>query len=190
MSEPDGQSNQSPRRMTPLDRARWLIVAALAGLLVTASGLVVVVAINNRGRLPVLSPEDFEKAQSRWAAKPLSNYDAEVRVVARSHEVYKVQVRDGVVLTAERDGVPIRQARSQETWSIPGMFDTISSDIDNLRIVESGKADANTPQLALRGLFDAEHGHPIRYLRTEKKKWSPNYEVSWEVTIHVIGDAE
>lgn len=177
------ESTPRDRGMSPLARARWLIATGLVGAALTAGGLLLFVVINNRGRLPVMSPQDFFSAQARWNANPLLDYDAHIVVLARSHEVYEVRVRGGQVVTATRNGVPIRQARSRATWSVPGMFGTISSDVEHLEQVARGEAEASTPQVQLRGVFDDQHGFPIRYHRTEQRKWSPNYEVSWEVHV-------
>lgn len=63
------------------------------------------------------------------------------------------------------------------------MFGTIASDVEHLEQVARGEAEASTPQLLLRAVFDDDHGFPIRYHRTEQRKWGPNYEVSWDVQV-------
>lgn len=176
-------SPKTQRGMSPLTWTRWVLATVFVAALLTAATLLLFVVINNFGRLPVLAPRDFATAQSRWQTNPLSDYDAKVVVSARSYETYEVRVRGGNVVSATRNGVPIRQARSQATWSVPGMFGTISSDVEHLEQVARGDADASTPQLQLRGVFDQDHGYPIRYHRTEQRKWGPNYEVSWEVQV-------
>ena len=63
------------------------------------------------------------------------------------------------------------------------MFGTIAADVTNVEKVQQGQADRNTPQVDLRGTFDRRYGFPLQYQRIEKRKFSSNYEVTWEVTL-------
>jgi hypothetical protein len=110
-----------------------------------------------------------------------------VAVAGRQAARYYVEVRAGEVRVATRDGQPLRQERTRGTWSVPGMFGTIQTDIANLEKQQAGTADPTTPQLLLRGVFDPQLGYPVRYLRTELRKWGNNLEVSWEANLEVVG---
>lgn len=147
-------------------------------------GLVIVVAIlavRNRQALPVLTAETFDAARARWDDSGPRNYVVEVAVTGRQSATYRVEVRDGAAVAATRNGEPLRQRRTMDTWSVAGMFSTIHSDVINLERVRTGTADAQTPQVRLRCLFHEQFGYPQRYHRTEFRKFGPNEELMWEV---------
>jgi hypothetical protein len=104
-----------------------------------------------------------------------------VVVTGRQPAVYFAAVRDGNVEVATRDGEVLSRRRTVDTWSVPGMFETIHSDVINVERHRDGKADRNTQQLLIRGVLDETHGAPLRYHRTELRQWGPNVEVMWEV---------
>ena len=171
------------RSSVQLQRIGALLAAGLLGGFVGLAILLVGIGSRNRGELPRMEPEDFYAAERRWRENELQNYDVRVAVTGRQAAEYTVQVRDGEVMAATRNGYPLRQRRTMGTWSVPGMFGTICSDVSNLEKHRAGEADATTPQVLLRGTFHEQFGYPIRYLRTELRKWQNNSEVSWEVTL-------
>jgi hypothetical protein len=93
-----------------------------------------------------------------------------------------VSVRDGQVTAATRDGSPLTQRRTQDTWSVPGMFDTMRVDLENIEKRTQGKADTSTPHVRARVEFDTRLGYPKRFVRIEETKRDGNFEVYWEVT--------
>ena len=111
------------------------------------------------------------------AAPP--EYDIEVRVTGSQPAIYRVQVRAGEAVAAWRNGQPLLSRRTFGTWSVPGMFGTISRDIESIERHTTGKADRFTPRLILRAEFDPQYSYPARYRRIEQ--WS-TVEVAWEVT--------
>lgn len=129
-----------------------------------------------------MSPEDFYAAKQQWQTGGPKSYDIEITVTGRQAALYYTEVRDGEVTLATRDGEILSRRRTIDTWSVPGMFTTIQSDVLNVERHRDGKATRDTPQLLLRGVFDEQHGAPRRYHRTELRKWGPNVEVMWEVT--------
>jgi len=174
--------NQETAEQTQkMRRIAALTTAALFGGLVGIGALLAIVVARTENTLPPLRPSDFYRARQQWEAHPLLNYNIEVAVTGRQAATYEVEVRDGEVVTAKRDGVALTRHRTFDTWSIPGMFTTIHSDVANVERHEAGTAETQTPQLQLRGLFDKRYGFPRRYHRTELKKWGPNQEVMWEV---------
>jgi hypothetical protein len=185
--DPDGGSDSIARHQTGgvatqrLQRLAALIASALLGGFVGLAVLFSVTAARNRGHMPNLQPEDFYAARDQWNATGPSSYDLTVRVTGRQAAEYSVSVRNHQVFAVTRNGYPLRQQRTMGTWSVPGMFGTMSSDIANLEALRSGKADKNTPQVLLRGVFESQYGYPLRYLRTELRKFGNNQAVSWEV---------
>jgi hypothetical protein len=152
--------------------------------------MLVLAAFRNANSLPPLTPEDFRAAKQRWEQSAPASYNIEVVVTGRQPAVYFAAVRDGNVEIATRNGEALSRRRTIDTWSVPGMFTTIYSDVVNLERHRNGKADRDTPQLLIRGLFDETHGVPLRYHRTELQKWGPNVEVMWEVKRFEIVEEE
>ena len=164
-----------------LRKIRALFAAAFLG---GGTGLIVLLVVatgSNQNRMPRVTPEIVAEAKERWRATGQADYDLTVVVTGRQAATYHVEIRGGRVQRATRDGHQLRQRRTQGTWSVPGMFGTIQSDIDNLTKQLDGTADRSTPQLLLRGVFHAESGYPLRYHRTDMRKWESNLEAAWEV---------
>ncbi|WP_254507291.1 DUF6174 domain-containing protein [Anatilimnocola floriformis] len=160
-------------------KARVFVLWLLAGLLV--GGIVTLMVMRNRvaDPLPELKPADFYAARAKWEKNELPNYDIEVQVTGTQGATYRVQVREGKAIAAWRNDKPLLQERTFSTWSVRGMFGTISRDIDHLERRAAGKSEQSTPRLTLRGEFDAKTGYPARYRRIE---WGSSVEVSWKVT--------
>lgn len=158
---------------------RVFVLWLLAGLLVGVVATLVVMRRQIADPLPEISPADFHAARERWQQNELQDYDIEVQVTGTQGAKYRVEVRDGKAIAAWRNDLPLMQERTFSTWSVRGMFGTMSRDIDALERRAAGKADANTPRLTLRAEFDAQKGYPAKYRRIE---WGSPVQVSWEVT--------
>ncbi len=148
-----------------LRRLRLVILGSLAGLALT---LVVIFFL--RGSLPPLTPADLAAAKGRWSAAAPANYHLEVVVHGAQPAQYAVQVQGGQAVTASRNGVPLKQPRTWETWTVPGMFGTLESDVQSL---EEGA------QLVVRCQFHPQYGYPARY---ESFRADTRHQVDWEVT--------
>lgn len=131
--------------------------------------------------LPPLTSHIWHESREKWQLAAVSDYDLVVAVTGRQAATYAVQVRNGEVTSATRDGQPLPQQRTWATWSVDGMFETMARDLESVEKHTSGRAEANTPQLQLRAAFHPEWGYPQRYLRTEIVRVGANPEVSWEV---------
>lgn len=169
----------------PTQRMRRITVYTTAGILGVAAGiagLLLIVVVRHQQILPKFTPEAFYNAKLRWQDNGPSSYNIEVAVTGRQAATYYAEVRDGEVFAATRDGEVLSRLRTVDTWTIPGMFTTIQSDVTNVERHAAGTASHDTPQVLLRGYFDERHGTPMRYHRTELRKWGPNVEVMWEVT--------
>jgi hypothetical protein len=99
-----------------------------------------------------------------------------VEVTGSQPGAYRVLVADGEAQEAFRNGQPLQQHRTFETWSVPGMFSTIEADLTR----QQGKASAGVSpaRMTLRAEFDPEFGYPRKYRRIE---WGQGIEVHWEV---------
>ena len=103
----------------------------------------------------------------------------EIQVRGNQPATYYVEVRGGDARLALRNGKPLTQRRTFSTWSVPGMFATMSRDVDALERRAAGQADASTPDLNLRATFGPRYGYPARYRRLQYRS---SVEVEWEVT--------
>ena len=169
----------------PQQRMRRIAALTTAGLLGVAAGIVgllTIVILRHQQLLPKLTPDRFFEAKVRWGENAPPSYNIRVAVTGRQAAVYYTEIRNGEVFAAMRDGEMLSRLRTVDTWTVPGMFATIQSDVVNLEKHLAGTADRNTPQVLLRGYFDEQTGVPLRYHRTELNKWGPNAEVMWEVT--------
>jgi Family of unknown function (DUF6174) len=129
---------------------------------------------------PSLTPEIFHAAHERWLAQPLSDYDVETRVTGPQAALYRVEVRDGEARAAWRNEQPLTNRRTFGTWSVPGMFSTISRDIEAL---ERAATKGAPPPLILRAEFNAQFGYPERYRRIDNgsRKGGDSIAVTWDV---------
>src|SRR5205085_1922979 len=109
---------------------------------------------------PPLTAVALKRAEANWRAARIRDYDIEIEVQSRQRETYAVEVRDGVPHQAWRNGQPLKQIRTFDTWSVPGMFDTIHSDFDR-----TDRQDQPAPELVLRAVFDERTGVPMKYKR-------------------------
>ena len=162
----------STARLAHARRRSAIAAAVLLGSLVGFVGFMI---YQNRGaRLPEVTANELTAARQQWSKNEVPSYDLRVRVQGRQAAVYEVQVRDGEVAQLLRNGKPLTQPRTMATWSVPGMFATIATDVRN---------NASRNNLLLRAEFDVQHGYPARYQRVERVKHGANPEVTWEVEL-------
>ena len=159
-------------------KGRVFLLCLFAGIFVGSVASILFLRNRVADPLPELRPADFYAAREKWDKNELPNYDIEVQVTGTQGATYRVQVREGKAIAAWRNDMPLLQERTFSTWSVRGMFGTISRDIDHIERRAAGKAEQSAPRLTLRGEFDKETGYPARYRRIE---WGSSVEVSWQV---------
>jgi len=170
----------APRRAAGAGLRRfvgWTFVGIGIGLLVVLIGF----RQANYDPTPTLTPQLFEAAHKRWTSQPLANYDIEIKVTGPQAATYRVEVRNGEPQAAWRNGQPLTSQRTFGTWSVPGMFATISRDVEALQRATA----ANRPApLILRASFNAHYGYPEHYRRIDNgsRKGSDAIAVMWDVT--------
>jgi hypothetical protein len=170
-----GHRGESAAALTLRRLVPWALLGGAIGL----AGSLVVLRFTSRDPTPALTPELFYAAHERWKAAAPPDYDIEVRVTGSQPALYRVEVRGGQPQAAWRNGQPLANRRTFGTWSVPGMFSTISRDIEAVEKHAAGKADRSTPRLTLRAEFDPHYSYAKRYRRIEQ--WS-TVDVAWEVT--------
>lgn len=162
----------SPSTTKPRSR-----IALLIGL-----GFVLAVAAIfwfSRGRNDPVTRRRLDAARQKWLQNEPKSYDLEVVVSGKQGATYEVHVRGGEVSEAFRNQAPLKQQRTFRTWSGPGMFDTIESDVDTLEFAVEHPNDPRRMMLTLKARFDEKTGLPMTYLRSE---WGTNHDVAWKVT--------
>lgn len=128
-------------------------------------------------RLPEIDQASLDAARKLWRDAGPSDYDIEVQVEGSQPAVYRVSVRGGTAASATRNGAPLDNPRTFATWSVPGMFGTVQSDVDHRRQpIQLGPHEEHfvTPL----GRFDPTYGYPAAYRRIE---WGGDVEVTWRV---------
>ena len=163
-----------------LGRFVWFaVLGGLAGVVIS----LVALRIANHDPTPELTPKLFDAARQRWKAAGPSDYDIEVRVEGPQAATYRVEVRDGQAKAAWRNGKPLTSVRTFGTWSVPGMFSTMSRDVETIERQAEGRADPAIPKLILRAEFDPKYSFPQRYSRIEwgSRKGSTATTATWEV---------
>ncbi len=168
-----------PIPQPPAPLFRRVLVGIVVGLVV-GLGVMILLALVPRGNVsPRLTPELFREAQARWKQEQPRDYDIEIQVRGNQPAIYRVEVRGGEAQRALRNGKPLTQRRTFSTWSVPGMFATMSRDVDALERRAAGQGDMFTPDLHLRATFDPRYGYPARYRRLQ---YQSSLEMEWEVT--------
>ena len=169
----------APSPQSPAPIFRRVLVGLAAGLVLGLLAMIGI-AIATRGKIsPRLTPEAFQAAMAQWKQEGLQDYNIEIQVRGNQPATYYVEVRGGDARLALRNGKPLTQRRTFSTWSVPGMFATMSRDVDALERRAAGQRDASTPDLNLRATFDPRYGYPARYRRLQYRS---SVEVEWEVT--------
>lgn len=169
------------RRPVAMSGLRRFVAWTFVGIGV---GLVVVlffVRQANYDPTPTLTPTLFEAAHERWKTAGPRSYDIEIHVTGPQASTYRVEVRDGEPQAAWRNGQPLITRRTFGTWSVPGMFATMSRDVEAIeRAAERG---AQLP-LILRAEFDPKYSYPAKYRRIDNgsRKGSDAIAVTWDVT--------
>jgi hypothetical protein len=153
----------------------------LAGVAMGVAVMLIALRAVHRDPTPPLTPEIFAAAHERSKAAAPANYDIEVRVTGPQAATYRVEVRGGDPQAAWRNGQPLTTRRTFGTWSVKGMFSTMSRDVE----ANERAAAANKQQpLILRAEFDQKYHYPARYRRIDNgsRKGGDSITVAWEVT--------
>lgn len=177
----DRADTPTPKRgQAPL---RGLALLALAGIALGVIAAIVYLRYVNYDPTPLLTPEAYYAARDRWRASGPKDYDVEIKVAGPQAATYRVQVRDGLPQAAWRNGHPLKQRRTFGTWSVDGMFSTISRDVEAIERRAAGEAGINETELILRAEFDPQYDYPRIYRRIEwgSRRGSTATTAEWEV---------
>ncbi|GAF78912.1 unnamed protein product [marine sediment metagenome] len=125
-----------------------------------------------------LTEDVLDVAEALWKSEGPASYDMEVAIGGARAGLVHVEVRDGQVVSVERDGKTPPE-RTWHVWSVPGQFDTLYRELE-LAADPMGEIDAsNETRWLLRAEFDSQFGYPKRYRRTVS---GTGPDISWEVS--------
>ena len=146
------------------------IAFALASLVLTLEFFVV-------ERIPLLTQTDLDAAKRRWQEHGPVSYDMDIELRGAQPGRVQVNVRNRVVAAETRDG-RVPKEHTWDTWTVPGMFNTIETDMEIAETPEQAIQAAPGTKWQLRCEFDPVLGLPRRYHRLA----SGGPEVYWRVT--------
>lgn len=174
--ESSGQSDSADPSLRGRPQVKAIVFAAVSFVLAIAA-IALALQYFVAERLPELTEANLEAATARWEKSGPASYDVEIELGgARPGQVH-VEVRDREVIAETRDGrEPGRW--TWKTWSVPGMFETLSQDLQIAENPEQQIQAAAGTKWRLRCEFDAQFGYPARYHRLV----TGGPEVYWHVT--------
>jgi hypothetical protein len=145
------------------------IVFALASLVLALEFFVV-------ERIPLLTESELNGAQKRWQEHGPVSYDMDIELRGAQPGRVEIKVRNRVVMAETRDG-RVPKEHTWDTWSVPGMFNTLETDMEIADNPEQAIDAAPGTKWQLRCEFDPVLGTPRRYHRLA----SGGPEVYWRV---------
>ncbi len=131
--------------------------------------------------MPLLTQERLQTGLEQWEARGPASYDLDVKISGAQPGIAHVEVRDGAVTSAMRDGLPLQEWNKDE-WSIPGQFEALERELE---FAENPQEQMDAPPGAKvwqRCEFDPEYGYPRRFHRYATGG-AP--QVSWETTLSI-----
>jgi hypothetical protein len=146
------------------------IVFAVASLILAIEFFVV-------ERIPALTESDLDAAKKVWLRKGPTSYDMDIELRGAQPGRVQVNVGNRVVAAETRDG-RVPKEHTWDTWSVPGMFETLERDMETAENPEQTIQAAPGTKWQLRCEFDPVLGIPRRYHRMATN----GPEVYWRVT--------
>lgn len=128
-------------------------------------------------RIPLLTQTDLVAAKKRWQEHGPVSYDMDIELRGAQPGRVQVNVRNRVVAAETRDG-RVPKEHTWDTWTVPGMYNTIETDMEIAENPEQAIQAAPGTTWQLRCEFDPVLGLPRRYHRLA----SGGPEVYWRVT--------
>jgi hypothetical protein len=168
----DERSGEIPRRLPR--RTTLFVLGAVAFALV---GIILSVGYFVVERIPLLTELELDAAKKCWQERGPVSYDIDIELRGAQPGHVQVKVRNRVAADETRDG-RVPQKHTWETWTVPGMFDTLETDMEIAENPEHAIQAAPGTRWQLRCEFDPQLGYPRRYHRLA----SGGPEVYWHVT--------
>jgi Family of unknown function (DUF6174) len=159
------------RRLSP--RTTLFVLGSIAFALVS---LVLALEFFVVERIPLLTESELIAAKKRWQEHGPASYDMEIELRGAQPGHVQLSVRNRVVAAETRDG-RVPKEHTWETWTVPGMFNTLETDMEIAENPEQTIQAAAGTKWQLRCEFDPKLGIPRRYHRLA----SGGPEVYWRV---------
>lgn len=173
-TEPGAREGTRSASITFASKPFVLVAVSLSILLVA---IVLVLQYFVAERLPLLTEANLEAAQELWRTAGPASYDLDLKLGGARPGIVHVEVRNQTVTAETRDGrVPGKW--TWETWSVAGLFDTLSQDLDIAQNPEERIQAPSGTKWSVRCEFDPKFGYPRRYHRLV----TGGPEVFWNVT--------
>ncbi len=164
------------------DRVRasnfWKITIGVGVAALLVIGLLTVLRFLIGENLPELTADSLDVAMTTWRQKGPASYDIDLEIAGRQPGVVHVEVRDGTVTVANRDGRPTPE-RTWDEWSVPGQFDTLERELELAADPQGEMSAPRGARIWLRGEFDPEFGFPRSFHRYAS---GGAIEMSWRTT--------
>lgn len=167
----DALANPSPKRA--VKRWPWAVASVVVFVGLAFWGLKTLLP-----GLPEIQAADLAAAQVVWAKAPPADYDLTVQLTGRQTGELKVSVRTGIAIAMTRNGTPLRQERTWEPWTVPGMFETLTTDFEN-REQAVEKFGVEPGSIHMRCEFDPKYGFPKHYIH---QIYGRHQDLEWTVT--------
>lgn len=156
----------------------WVVVAAVAGAALIVLGALVLLKVFVGESIPDFSEETLAAARARWEQNGPTSYDLDIQIEGRQPGVVHIEVRNGEVTLANRDGRPTPE-RTWDEWSVPGQFDTLERELEMAADPQGEMGAPRGALLWLRCEFDPEFGYPRKYHRYAT---GGAIETAWQTT--------
>ena len=176
MSQDDSNSEVASAEL-PQRLSRRSVLFVLGALAFAIFSLVLSLEFFVVERIPALTEAALTEAKKRWLQNGPLSYDMDIDLRGAQPGNIVVNVRKRVVMAETRDG-KVPKEHTWETWSVPGLFNTIETDMEIAENPEQAIQAAPGTKWTLRCEFDPKLGIPLRYHRMV----TGGPEVYWRVT--------
>ena len=120
-------------------------------------------------------------AEQKWQQANIKDYDLEIQISERQQRRYRIQIRNSKITALWRNDRPVKEPHQYRAWTIPGMFQTLRTDVEK-PLSDMNSADATAlNNLTIRAEFHPTYGFPQRYIRIEHRQQGNNPEISWKI---------
>jgi hypothetical protein len=150
----------------------------LGAFVLIIGGVLLMLQLFVARRLPELTEARFEAAQALWEKNGPDSYDMDVRITGAQPGLVQIQVRDSNPTAMTRDGIAPAE-RTWDTWTVPGMFQTLVEEFAFKEDPTHKGQGAPGAEVRLRCDFDSKFGYPRTYQRLMT---GGGPQIEWHVT--------
>jgi Family of unknown function (DUF6174) len=171
-------ANAAQAETNPASRKQTQTVAFLAVAALSVACVLFLVWFLLAERIPVMTEESVAAAEKLWDANGPASYDMDITIRGAQPGQVHIEVRDDKVTAMTRDNLAPPD-RTWDTWTVPGMFNTLDQEFALATNPDHENQAAPGSQVWLRCQFDPKVGYPAVYHRVMT---GGGPEVYWQVT--------